>query len=226
MDKNWKLSPSDLTFLWDECQLCFYLKYVHNFPRPSTPFPKIFSRIDKLMKDFFREKQIDELSPDLPAGNVLYSEKWVKSAPIEFPEHNSSCYIRGKFDTALQFNNGTFGVVDFKTSESKPEHTTFYSRQLHAYAYALEHPAENSLRLNPVTVMGLLCVEPVMMNSLPSRQYAYIGNATWLECPKNENNFLNFLESILNLLEQPAPPPANPECGWCKYREQANLKLY
>lgn len=37
---NFKLSPSDLTFMWDECKH-FYLKAVHGFNRPSAPFPTI-----------------------------------------------------------------------------------------------------------------------------------------------------------------------------------------
>ena len=31
MNNLYKLSPSDLTFLWDECQRCFYLKVVRKF---------------------------------------------------------------------------------------------------------------------------------------------------------------------------------------------------
>ncbi len=40
--ENWKISPSDLTFLWDECPRCFYLKVRHKFKRPGLPFPKIY----------------------------------------------------------------------------------------------------------------------------------------------------------------------------------------
>ena len=50
---NWKLSPSDFAFLWEECRRCFYLKVVSDFKRPSTPMPKIFTTIDQLMKQRF-----------------------------------------------------------------------------------------------------------------------------------------------------------------------------
>ncbi len=43
-----KLSPSDLTFLWDECPRCFYLKVTGRLSRPSTAFPSIFSSIDSV----------------------------------------------------------------------------------------------------------------------------------------------------------------------------------
>jgi len=221
LETIWKLSPSDLTFLWDECPRCFYLKYAHNFSRPRTPFPKIFNRIDKLMKDFFMEQPVSTISPDLPEGKVLYGEKWVTSSPINIKGRVSSCFIRGKFDTVVKFKDGSFGVVDFKTSQTNPKYIPFYSRQLHSYAFALENPAENSLDLSPITKMGLLCVEPVSMSSPQIGNYAYIGDAAWIECPIDYEEFFDFLDSVLYVLEQNTPPTPAPDCEWCRYRNQA-----
>ena len=221
MNKTWKLSPSDLTFLWDECPRCFYLKVVHGFNRPFSPFPKIFNQIDKLMKAFFEGKPTAEISMALPDGKVRFGEKWVASDLIELPRRRASCYIKGKFDTVVEFSDGSFGVVDFKTSEARPEHVNFYSRQLHAYAYALEHAAEGNLRLVPVSRLGLLCVEPVAMDRTSQGQIAYLGKITWQECPKDEGQFLGFLDQVLAVLEQPSPPNSGPECAYCKYRQSA-----
>jgi len=220
MDKPWKLSPSDLTFLWDECPRCFYLKVVQGFNRPATAFPKIFNRIDKLMKGFFEGKTTVEVAPGLPAGVVRLGEKWVTSQPIQLPGHSAACFIKGKFDTVVEFADHSYGVIDFKTSETRPEHVAFYSRQLHAYAYALEHPAPKSLALSPVSRLGLLCVEPVTMQGMPPDQVAYVGKKTWLECPLEYPQFLDFLGQIVGVLEQPEPPASNPDCVWCQYRQQ------
>jgi hypothetical protein len=218
MASNFKLSPSDLTFLWDECPRCFYLKVVHGFNRPAAPFPKIFNRIDKLMKDHFTGKSTTEISPVLPPGVVRFAEKWVQSQPISIPGLTNSCFIRGKFDTLVEFDDHTFGVVDFKTSETKPEHVPFYSRQLHAYAYALEHSAHGSLSLSPITKLGLLCVEPVALERAASGRIAYVGDVTWQECPKNESSFLEFLYRVLEVLERPSPPDQGTGCSYCDYR--------
>ena len=48
---NWKLSPSDFAFLYEECSRCFYLKIARDYQRPRGPFPKIFTIIDGLMND-------------------------------------------------------------------------------------------------------------------------------------------------------------------------------
>ena len=220
----WKLSPSDLTFLWDECPRCFYLKVVHGFNRPASPMPKIFTRIDRLMKDFFEGQPTAHISDTLPAGQVRFGEKWVTSQPISHPQLAGSCYLRGKFDTALEFDDGTFGIVDFKTSEPRREHIPFYSRQLHAYSYALENPASGAFSLAPITRLGLLCVEPVRMERASSDQLAYLGQVTWLECPRDDTWFLGFIAGILSVLDSPQPPPAGSSCTYCQYREDARQR--
>jgi CRISPR/Cas system-associated exonuclease Cas4 (RecB family) len=207
-----------LTFLWDECPRCFYLKVVRGISRPAAPFPRIFSRIDKLMKGYFQEKATAEIAVELPAGRVRFGERWVHSTPIELPGGAASAYLKGKFDTVVEFDDGGYGVVDFKTSEAKAEHVAFYSRQLHAYAYALEHPAANAFALAPISRLGLLCVEPVTMDRSADGQLAYFGSVTWLECPLDMPGFEAFIASILTVLAQPSPPPAAEKCAYCRYR--------
>lgn len=226
MENYYKLSPSDLTFLWDECQRCFYLKVVRKFNRPSTAFPKIFSTIDLLMKDFFYDLPAEEISPELPPGRVAYASKWVYSESISFPNRNSSCYIRGIFDTVLEFDDGSFAVIDFKTTRPKAEHVSFYSRQLNAYSYSLENPKPGKFSLSPISKMGLLCVEPISMVRTETGKLAYEGDVTWLECPKDYQSFMGFLDSILAVLDSPDPPAPNPNCGFCQYRDSSRQTGY
>lgn len=219
MDNLFKLSPSELTFLWDECQRCFYLKVVKGFNRPTTAFPKIFNKLDKLMKSLYEGKSTHDLSPQLPDGRVIYNEKWVTSQPINSKIQLKGCYIKGKFDTVVGFSQGGYGVVDFKTSEPNPAHIPFYSRQLLAYAYALEHPAAGSLALQPVTHLGLLCFDPNEMSWLEHQKVITTGDVSWLEIPKDEQFFLGFIEQVLEVLNSPHPPAAAPSCPFCQYRD-------
>lgn len=221
MNTHMKLSPSDLTFLWDECPRCFYLKVALGFRRPSAPFPSIFGRIDGLMKAFFSGQPAQEVAPGLPDGRVMFAERWVESEPIVLPGHGASCFIRGKFDSVLQFDDGSYAIIDFKTSQARAEHIPFYGRQLHAYAYALEHPGPGKLGLAPVTRLGLFSVEPVGMDRTPAGQIAYLGDVTWMEIPKDEGSFLGFIDQVLYLLEQPEPPQASEKCSYCNYRQAA-----
>ena len=112
-------------------------------------------------------------------------------------------------------------AMDFKTSTTKAEHVDLYSRQLHAYAYALEHATPGSLALAPVSKLGLIVFEPTQFSD-GSRQDAHLsGKLTWLEIPKDENGFLGFLSEVLDVLDLPSPPQAPLTCGWCSYREEA-----
>ncbi len=223
---NWKLSPSDLTFLWDECKRCFYLKVRHDFRRPAAPFPRIFSTIDLLMKDIYLEHSTRKISPTLPEGKTIMTGRWVTSAPVMAPNQQDSCSIQGIFDTVVQFEDGSYGVVDFKTSRPKAEHVAFYSRQLQAYAYALEHPAPGKLHLAPVSRLGLLVYDPHSMSESGADGLALLGSATWLDCPLDENRFLGFLAEVMQLLSQPEPPPPGADCSYCTYRLAARTTSF
>ncbi len=223
MSENWKLSPSDLTFLWDECKRCFYLKVRQNFKRPAAPFPKVFSTIDLLMKDIYLGELTKKISPDLPEGKSFMSGRWVTSEPATFGDHTSTTYLSGIFDTLVMFADATYGIVDFKTTKPSPGQIAFYSRQLHAYAYALEHPAPGKLSFNPITRLGLLCFNPSKMDEAPAGKLNLSGPATWVECPLDYPGFESFMDEVLTLLEQPNIPDANPECAFCAYRDAARI---
>ncbi len=221
MHKNYKFSPSELTFLWDECKRCFYLKQVYDIKRPSAPFPSIFGAIDRAMKDYYGGRPTSDLDPTLPPGRILPGENWVESGLIEVPGCSARCYFKGKYDTVLSFDDGSYGVVDFKTSDPKPEHADFYSRQLHAYALALEHPAPGKFSLAPISRLGLLSVTPRSMDMTADGQAALLSRPTWQEVPRNDAAFLAFLGTVLTVLEQPLPPEPGEDCAFCKYREGA-----
>ena len=219
MAANWKLSPSDFGFLWDECQRCFYLKVVRGFARPRSAFPSIFSKIDSMMKKYFAEKTTREIAPELPPGVVAFGEKWVESRPIEMPGRASTCTIRGRFDSVVRFEDGSYGVIDFKTSSIGGQHVRRYARQLHSYAYALENPAPGKLSLSPVSKLGLLCVEPVEMLDFEKGAYAYRAEPIWIDCPRDDEAFMSFLDGVLAVLDRSDPPEGRSTCQWCQYRD-------
>jgi hypothetical protein len=221
MTETYKLSPSYLTFLWNDCPRCFYLKVARGFDRPWSGLPRIFNQIDSLLTGYFQGRSTAEVVPELPEGVIQFSQKWVTSEEIVLPGHDARCYISGRFDTVVAFSNGTFGVVDYKTSRPKPQQVGFYSRQLHAYAYALEHAAAGKFALGPISKLGLLVFEPSAMERAGDGRLAYLGEVTWLEVPKDYDRFLGFLEKVVTVLEMPKGPPSAPNCGWCRYRDEA-----
>ncbi len=217
---NYKLSPSELTFLYDGCKRCFYLKVKHGIAQPSIPLPAIFTQIASLLKNHYDGKRTEELSPALPPGTVKYGEEWVKSTPIELPGHADTCFIKGRFDCVVRFDDGSYGIIDFKTASPKAAEGNPYSRQLHAYAYALEHPAAGSLGLAPVSMLGLLYFNPTQVSQQGTMWLSFDAQIQWVEIPKDEQGFLSFASEVMSIIEADEPPPPAKDCSWCRHISQ------
>jgi hypothetical protein len=217
-----KLSPSDFAFLWEQCKRCFYLKVVHNIRQPSMPMAAIFKRLEGLQMGFYDGRRTTDLIPTLPPGVIRCGEKVVESEPVQ-SEGRPPWFIYGKIDSLIEFDDGSWGILDFKTTEITPEKGELYGRQLHAYAHAFESPAVNprilkgkAPALRPISKLGILCFAPAeLLLESPGRQN-YRGHVQWIEIPRDPARFVSFIGNALQVLTGPPPPPA-PECDWCAY---------
>ena len=188
-EASWGLSPSDFAFLWDDCTRCFYLKIAREQPRPASPFPSVFSRIDRAMKEFYLGERAETAALGMPEGVIVGGDRWVKSAPLLVPGSTKTCLIRGRVDVLVDCDDGTTGVVDLKTTIPKPDHIATYGRQLHACAMALEHPSSG--RPEKVSSLGLLCFLPDSYEAAEDRAGLY-GDVQWIEVPRDDLEFAEF----------------------------------
>ena len=224
MSEIFKLSPSDFGFLYDECKKCFYLKVKYNFDRPRSPMPSIFTKIDGIMKNYFESKSPKDITEDLPDGKVEFGDKWIQSKPFSDKKTGNKCFIKGKTDTVLGFNDKTYGVVDFKTTSVKESNITKYSRQLHAYALALENAAEGKPSLSPIAKIGLFVVEPKKLIKNEEGKYLFENAVSWQEIKRDDEVFLEFLREVMSLLHQNKMPNSGHYCSYCKYiKDSKNL---
>ena len=212
-----RLSPSDFAFLWEQCKRCFHLKVVHNIRQPSMPMASIFKRIEALQMGLYDSKRTEDLIPELPPGALRCGEKTVESEP------DGDWFIYGKTDSLIEFDDGSWGILDFKTTMVKPEKAVLYGRQLHAYAHAFENPAASprilkgeAPSLKPISRLGLLCFEPSELSIDPSGRQIYSGEAKWIEIPRDDAAFRSFVGETLKVLQGAVPPPT-PRCNWCDY---------
>jgi len=209
---TWTLGPTDLTFLWDECPRCFYKKVVLKQSRPRTPFPKVFGVIDRAMKDFYLGERAELVAPGAPAGIFGSPDHWVKSAPITLPGCPNPIVLRGRLDALVACDDGSHGVVDFKTAPPKAAHVRIYGRQLHAYGWALEHPASG--RPFEVSALGLLCFLPDQFH-VEGDWAGLLGDLEWVDIPRDDESFEGYLLEVVGVLEAPKPPPPAEGCPWC-----------
>lgn len=218
-----KLSPSDFAFLWEQCKRCFYLKVVHGIRQPSMPMAGIFKKIEGLQMELYDGKSTQDILPDVPAGIIRCGEKTVESELIAPAGSDEGCFIYGKIDSLIEFDDGSWGILDFKTTTIGPNKAELYGRQLHAYAYSFENPAAKprilksaAPRLEPITKLGLLCFEPSELSVDDPGLQTYQGEVKWIEIPRDKDKFLTFVGEMLEFLKKPVPDPT-PDCDWCTY---------
>ncbi len=218
---EYKLSPSDLTFLYEQCKHCFVLKVKHGISQPSIPIPGIFSVIAGLQKNYYSDMRTEKFSPDLPPGVVTYGEKRVRSKSIQPAGCDSACYISGRFDIVATLDNGSYAVLDFKTGNPSEEKTNMYNRQLHAYTIALENPSKGAMELKPISKLGLLYFSPDNCELTSLHRQVLEGNMDWIEIPRNDEYFFGFLREVAQLLDGPLPSPDPDNCNWCAFLERS-----
>ena len=212
-----RLSPSDFAFLYEQCKRCFYMKVVRNIKPPSMPMASIFKKIEALQMKFYDGRRTSELLPALPPGVFRCAERAVESEPRD------GWYVYGKIDSLIEFDDGSWGILDFKTTVISPDKGALYGRQLHAYAHAFENPSTaprvikgEAPRLGPISKIGLLCFEPVELTLEERGRQVYIGDVQWIEIPRDREKFLSFVREAVDALQKEPPPPA-PDCDWCAY---------
>jgi hypothetical protein len=214
----WKLAPSDLTFLFEACRRCFYLKVRGLLHRPRTPMPKIFTTIDAAMKKYLQGRRTDALAIGMPSGTFEYAERWVESSPIGVPGCASTFFVRGRVNNLLQPDRFGLGLVDLKTCHRRDEHVPLYGHQLHAYAWALENPSGGTFFTGPIERMGLLVFEPDLFVALPTSLAALAGHLEWIKIPRDDRAFLKFVGEVVTLLDRSSAPDPSPGCPWCRYK--------
>lgn len=206
-----KITPSDFKYLWEECKYCYYEKVVNNSLRPSTPFPGIFNKMNGQMQTMAIGREVSELVKELPAGKFNSQEVFLKSKAIP---NRSMCYVTGRLDILTEFEDGTYGIIDLKITDPRDESLYKFSRQLHAYKYAMEHPDEG----DPITIskLGLIVVSPQEV-SFHKGHIFFRTRPIWKEFEINMNDFFEFIDGISDFLKGNAPSPS-PSCSFCKYR--------
>lgn len=233
-----RLAPSDFAFLWEECKRCFYLKAHRKLYRPRAPFPSVFNAIDLAMKRHFRGLRTTDVLPDMKPGVFLCEDDdaWIECKPIRPPGHSREVFIRGMLDCLIQFDDGSYGVIDFKTSSSAAKSSQLYSRQLHAYARGIEDPASGSeLVQGRVSDLGLIIYEPSDFSSLLNSGAAMTGGLKYIHMPRDDEGFVSFLGDIMDVVAEKEPPaPPKPvknawpfpttSCSYCQFLVDAKSK--
>ena len=222
-DKSpYKLSPSKFLFGYERCKRCFYLDIRKGLTQPGT-FPSIFSKYDIIHKNSTTGMRTEDICIDIPKGIFFEGpgSKTLESIDIKCEDGNAG-YISGKGDAFLKLDDGSYAVIDFKTTAMSSDKAKDYSTQLHAYKYALENNREGKPHLSPITKLGIIVFEPdideKMIKTSESSQ-GIIHKTQWFEIPIDEDNFVSYVKKVVKLLSSQDTPHSAESCQFCEYRK-------
>ncbi len=206
------ISPSDLTFSWNGCHRCLWLNYNHGVKAPS--FMPLVGELSALQENHFNGALSAHLHPEIKEGRVLDRGGWVKSVPIEYNGQASPYAIRGKYDLLMEFQDGTYGIIDCKFQGRDNDKSDFYAPQLEAYAFALENPVSGEPR--KVSVIGLLVWSPKKPSGDPYSGFSLDLNSSWFPIIRNPEGLQERLQDFIEVISGPTPV-RDSKCETCKF---------
>ncbi len=145
----------------DFCPRCFWIRLRTDKLPFQIPMPGIFSSIDSYVKNVVRryherERRLPDWFP--PVGEVASIAEIPSYQRYSFAEPKSGVTLRGVPDEVFQLKDGSFHIVDYKTSRlTSAQGGLFpmYEVQLNAYAYI-----GNRTLFSPVSSLSLIYLDP------------------------------------------------------------------
>ena len=240
---SYYFSPSELNYI--TCKRCFFLKKIKKFEYKGA-FPRVFNDFDICQKNYFISKNASDLSKKLSKGkffktvtkdeiNERKKKNLMKLNTLELPatirsrelkDNNKRIFtIGGKPDLVVEFKD-SYGILDFKTT-GEIDKTKNYRHQLEAYAQILENPDNNTPKLAPVSVIGLIQFTPEKIISHDIKSISQKMKMQYFKIDRNEefkNDFYNYITELIDILEKKQLPVFDARCDLCNYsRETAKI---
>jgi hypothetical protein len=186
--------------------------------------PNIFRTIDRAIRDYCLQTERTELvCPHMPPGRFVAGETRVASRVLQMFGHSQRVRLCGKPDALVLWDNGTYGIIDFKTTQVKEHTASFYQLQIEHYARCLELPETAAPRR--VGDSGLLVFEPELFAQSAAERIALEGGLRWVPASRMGAAYDYMLSDVLADLELPAPPEPSASCQVCRHHAQASLAL-
>lgn len=209
------ISPSDLSYFWSDSKVGFFDKYVLQIYRPKQAFPSVFNTIDLAMKDCFDKKSVLEIVKNAPEGEITHEEINVQSKLIQIGDFKIG--FKGKLDCLLKHTDGSYSVIDYKTTHISKKLDEIYYLQLMAYAFSLENPFLNEPKT--ISNLGLIVFQPEKFTSKLGKGNLN-GSLHYVEIPFDKEKFKKWLISELHPLlheKREKIVMSSSDKSWAKY---------
>lgn len=206
------------------CLHCAWVR-LHVKKLPFQSFPGIFSTIDRYNKlivqnHFEREGTLPAWLQQLgEAGTCVNPPHW---SSFKVLDEESGITLRGEADGIFQMRDGSYTIVDYKTSKySSAQQGMFraYEVQLNAYAYI-----GNRLGFSPVSRLALVYMEPMTGEEkamephlVDDRGFSMGFEAKVVDVELRPETLIpRLLKRVKEVVDMDRPPQGSPECKDCQ----------
>ena len=132
-------------------------------------------------------------------------------------------------DLVIEFEDKTYGIIDFKTTKISEKKADFYKFQLEAYATIFENPGEiNSIKtplLSPVVKLAILQFDPFKIDNKNGMSCNFIFDMGYVELENRVyEKLIDRVTLALDILQMNEPPVINENCNDCAFfKKQSQL---
>jgi hypothetical protein len=207
------------------------------------------TRITKILEDGLDQQPTERFIPEIQKGKIIKTGGFVGSGKLPL-NAEGDFFLGGEYDHLAKFDDGTYGVIDDKTSAvwtpealSAEKMTTSYSRQLNAYSYCLEKPADQKWldrywhcemeelgnTLSKRAKVPHDAAEPVTVSRIVINSYM-VEKGVWgeageltlkthrvfAEVEKDYDDLLVRCQELADLTKLDSPPAGARDCTFCK----------
>lgn len=134
------ISPSDLSFLFDRCRRCMWAK-LHGYQAPKTFNVPATRHIDLGMKQAMEENPAPLRDAGLPVLALLPIDRARSAATVD-DASRAVLSVSGRPDAVWLLEEGGAAVIDYKAGRAHDGLAGRYRAAMHAYWWALTHPAQ------------------------------------------------------------------------------------
>ena len=222
MTEPFVLAPSDLDYAPMKCNRCFYLSKNKKIKTQNFP-PPVFSNFDVVQQNYFNDKNTNDLTSDLPSGRIMRKGEIpgrIVSSTLK-DNKDREFILGGRPDIVVEFDNKSYGIIDFKTTNLREDKSESYRYQLEAYKQIFTNPGSTKTsatpRLTPITHMGVLQFFPTNIIDHNKDNCSLNLAMQYSKLHPNESLLFERITYILDILTQNKVPELNNDCPDCQF---------
>jgi len=216
------LAPSELDYKPKKCPRCFYLEKNKKISPKDFP-PPVFSRFDVVQQAYYKDKNTSDLTAQLPSGKILNKDELPGRVVSEILTDNKGrkFILGGRPDIVIKFDQGGYGIIDFKTTKISENKSENYKHQLEAYAQIFTKPGSTKSKktplLNPITHMGILQFDPSDIQKHDETSCNMKMNISFSSLKRDEISFFDNITQIMDIIKNPVVPNFTETCNYCTF---------